>query len=48
MGRACGSLLLLLAIAYGARLAWDLLQPLVPTLAAVAGLIVVWRLLFRG
>ena len=39
MGRAFGALLLLLAIAYGARLIWDLLSPVVPALTVVVVLV---------
>jgi hypothetical protein len=47
MGRAFGALLLLLAIAVGARFIWELLSPIVPTLTAVVLLIVVALLLFQ-
>ena len=40
MGRAFGALLLLLAIAYGGRLIWDLLSPMVPALTAVVLVVV--------
>ena len=47
MGRAFGSLLLLLVIAYVARYIWDLLSPLVPTIAALLVLAVAVTLLFQ-
>jgi hypothetical protein len=47
MGRAFGSLLLLLAIAIAARYIWDLLTPLIPTIATLAVLMVVIALLFQ-
>ena len=47
MGRAFGSLLLLLVIAYVARYIWDLLSPLVPTIAALLVLAVAVTVLFQ-
>jgi hypothetical protein len=45
--RVVGSLVLLLAIALGTRLAWDMLSPVVPALVAVVTLGVVYGLLFQ-
>jgi len=47
MGRAFGSLLLLLLIAYAARYIWDLLSPVVPVLLALIALVVLGSILFQ-
>ncbi len=48
-GQALGkALILVLATAAVARVAWELLVPLVPILLVLAALIGIYRLVFRG
>lgn len=44
---AVEAVVLLLAIAYGARLVWSWLMPLMPGVTVVAMLLVVYAVLFR-
>jgi hypothetical protein len=37
----------LLLVAFAGRLAWDMLQPLVPSLIAIVALFVVYGIIFR-
>jgi hypothetical protein len=42
-----GAVAVLLIVAFAGRLAWDLLQPLVPSLIAIVALFVVYGIIFR-
>lgn len=45
MQRVLGALLLLLSIAFGARVIWGLLAPVVPELVVAVALLVVYRVI---
>ena len=46
--KVMGALVLLLAIAVGARLVWELLAPVVPVLIVLAGVSAIYVLIFRA
>ncbi|WP_199040072.1 hypothetical protein [Glycomyces salinus] len=47
-GRIVGWIVVVVALAYGARLVWELLRPLVPLLVAIVVMGVVYFFITRG
>lgn len=47
-GRIIGLALAILGLAVALRVSWTVIEPLVPTLLSLLGVIIVYRVMFRG
>ena len=47
-GRIVGLALAIISFAVAVRVAWALLEPTLPTLLSLIGLVIVYRFMFRG